>query len=112
MLTNTITIAGNPASTPEPREGQDQAVTRFRLICNRRTRDERGEWTDAEPTGVTVKAFGKQASHLATATTKDRLVVTGELRTDTWTDRDGHNRSEVVLYADEVALSMKYQPVR
>lgn len=108
-FTNTVTIAGNPTHNITASTSSSTPYASFRMLCNRSTRNDDGEWIDAEPVGVMVKVFGRSAVHLAEAAdTKTRLIVAGDLRTDTWTDADGTARSAVVLYANEVGISLLY----
>lgn len=109
-FTNTVTIAGNPTQTITASTAGSTPYAAFRMLCNRSTKNDAGEWVDAEPVGIMVKVFGKTATHLADeADTKTRLLVTGDLRTDTWTDAEGNHRTAVVLYADEVGISLRYR---
>lgn len=110
MFTNTITVVGNPTMVPEvSSEDGKKSWTKFRLLVNRSVRDEHGEYVDAEPLPVVVKAFGRLAENIGErATTKTPLVVVGSERLDTWTDEEGNAHSQRVLYAEEIGISVRY----
>lgn len=114
MFTNQITLGGGLYSHPERVvTSKGTPITEFRLICSRRTRDAAGNWTDAPATGVNCKAFKQLADHIAESSTRgDRLLVTGQMVTESWEDRAGKTQYRDVLWVDEAALSLRNHNAR
>lgn len=110
-----ITFAGNLAADPTiAYTTTGTAVAEFRVIENRRTKDENDQWTDAEPNSFRVKAWRTLAEHLADSVAKgDRVMVTGRLVTERYHDREtGQARTSQHIVADEVGFSLKYHTVK
>lgn len=112
----TITFAGNLAADPELRfTPSGRQVARFTVIENRRRRTEDGKgWEDAEPNVHRVQVWGSFAENVVESCQRgDRVTVTGEVRTDRWTDKEsGQERTSQHVRADEVGFSLKYHTVR
>lgn len=54
-------------------------------------------------------AFGSLAEHVCETCNKgDRLVVSGRLEDDTWTGRDGSERTTTKLIADAIGLDLRF----
>lgn len=111
MLTTQITTAGNLAADVQLHFGPSGTpVARLLLLVNTGRRDQHGQWQDDEPTRHSCKAFGQLAEHLGESVAKgDRLLVTGTVRTESWTDKDtGQARSMPVLYLDDAGPSVRH----
>ena len=113
---STITFTGNLADEPELRfTPSGRQVVRLTVIENRRRKTEDGtDWEDAEPNVFRVQAWGTYAENITESCSKgDRVVVSGSVRTDRWTDKDsGDARTAQHVVADEVAFSLKFHTVR
>jgi single-strand DNA-binding protein len=113
---STITFAGNLANEPELRfTPSGRQVVRLTVIENRRRKTEDGSgWEDTEPNVYRVQAWGNYAENITESCSKgDRVVVSGSVRTDRWTDKDsGDARTAQHVVADEVAFSLKFHTVR
>ena len=107
------TLVGNTTRDPELRfstKGTPWAVTG--LAVNRRTRHDDGTWTEEEPEFYELVCFGDMAEHVAECVVKgDRIVATGKLEDDGWTDRNGEMRTTHKLVADEVGVSIRFATV-
>lgn len=55
-----------------------------------------------------VKVFGQQAENLADIPKGTRLMVSGRLQESSWKDAQGQTRKELVVLADEVAISARW----
>lgn len=105
-----ITAAGNLTRDVEHRVtegGRSMATTR--LAMSRRVPDGNGGWRDAYPTFLNLTVWGSLAEHAAECLHKgDRVIVTGELREEQWTDQQGQQRSTIVIHANDLAVSLKW----
>lgn len=112
LNTTTITFAGNLAADPELRfTPSGKAVAETRVLVNKRTQNDSGEWVDGEPTGHKIKIWGPAAENFAAHAGKgDRVLVTGRVDTDTWTDKDtNQKRTAQVVIVDEIAESYAWR---
>lgn len=98
-----ISTPGRVATEPTLRYGDDaRPRVYFRLAVDDMTRDTTGEWVKRQAVFHDVVAFGKSAERYAAAlTVGDPIVVAGDLRFNTYTAKDGEERtgSQVVATA-------------
>lgn len=89
-------------------------MAEFRVIVNRRTRNDAGEWVDAEPTGHYCKVWGTTAENAAESLTKgDRVLIHGHIETEAWTTKDtGDKRTRDVINVDELGVSLTWATAR
>lgn len=72
----------------------------------RRGRD--GERSE-ETTFINFKVWRDLAENLAETVDKGtRVVLTGRLKNETWTDKEGNERRELTLNVDEAAVSLRW----
>lgn len=113
---STVTFAGNLAADPEVRfTAAGKAVAEIRVMVNRRVRNDAGDgYVDAEPTAWTCTIWGGPAENVAESLTKgDRVLVTGRVETDTWTDQaTGEKRTKPVVIVEEIATSLTWATAR
>jgi single-strand DNA-binding protein len=104
---NNLTVCGN-ASEPKIRYTQSgQAVASFAVFIKRKNKD--GE---QESTPINVTAWGDMAENIVANVQKgDRVLVTGRLQENTWTDKEGNERKGVELIADEAGVSLRWARV-
>jgi single-strand DNA-binding protein len=114
---NTMTVTtqtGNLTRDPELRysaKGSAWCVTA--LAVNRRTKGDDGVWADLPPEFFDVVAFGQLAESVAECLAKgDRVIVVGRLESETWTGRDGKERTTDKIVADEVGPSLRHGTVQ
>ena len=97
---------GNVASDPEKR-GQDGTVLAFRIACNRRTRNEQGEWEDTADFFPMVM-FGNRAKAVGEFLAKGLPVsIEATPRQNTWTTDDGENRSRIEFVVEDIMVGRK-----
>ncbi len=76
------------------------AVASFDIAANRHYRDKAGQWQQ-EVAFIPCVAFGRVAEQMASCIKGAPLLVTGRLKTETWT-KNGANQSKLVLVAETV----------
>ena len=100
---NRVILMGNLTRDPEVRfTNSGMAVCNIGLAVNRRFKDSQtDEWRE-EPTFVDVTLFGKRGEAFAKFHTKGKpAFVEGELRLDTWEDKNGGGkRSKLYVVAN------------
>lgn len=80
-----------------------QAITSFSIAVNRSVKKGDG-WTD-EASFFDCVLWGKTGEAISQYLTKGKqIAVSGSLRQERWTDKDGSNRSKVVMNAETVQL--------
>lgn len=94
------TIPGNLGSDPELRTlGSGTAVCNFNLAVNK-PGAKKGD--GQQPDWFKVEVWGDQAMSAADTLRKgSRCIVTGRVRTERWTGKDGQTRTTTVIRADE-----------
>lgn len=105
-----ITVAGNLTRDLDHRVTDGgRSVATTRIAVNRRIPDGDGGWRNGEPTFFNVTIWGPLADHAAESVRKgDRVVASGDLREEQWTDQQGQQGSSFVLNADDLAVSLKW----
>jgi single-strand DNA-binding protein len=113
-MNTTITFAGNLAGAPQVEHTPDgKQVATFRVLVNRKSRTETGDWVDGEPTGHNVRVYGTAATHARESLHRgDRAVVHGILKSYAWLDTDGEKHTRVVVDVSdsygEIGLSLRW----
>jgi len=99
---NCVNLTGHVGGDPVLRTTQGgKSVCELRLCINRPVKqgDTWGEVAD----WFSVICWDRSAESVARFVQKGSLIgVVGSLRTQTWQDREGNNRSKVVIQADRV----------
>lgn len=106
-----VTIIGNVAGEPQLRFSPGGvAVLNFTLANTPRNKDRQSDqWVDGETMWVRVTAFRKDAENAAESLQKGtRVIATGRLSQEVWTDKEGQERTSLKLLADEIGASMKF----
>jgi single-strand DNA-binding protein len=106
-----ITIVGNCVSDPELRfTPSGAAVANFTVASTPRTFDRQSnEWKDGETLFMRCSVWRDAAENVAESITKGtRVVVQGRLKQNSYTDKDGNNRTSIDLDVDEVGPSLRY----
>jgi single-strand DNA-binding protein len=105
-----VTIIGNLTKDPELRfTASGDAVASMGIAVNERIKDG-NDWKDGEPSFYEVKAWRRLAEDAAEALQKGtRVVVSGKMKIETYTTKDGEKRSSVVVTADEIGQSIRFR---
>lgn len=98
---NQLTISGNVGSVGEPKQVGDTTLSEVSIAWNNPRKK------DGEPLWIRVKLFGNQSKLIQYLHKGARVVVSGRLEIETWTDKDGGNRFTVVCVANEIDLPPK-----
>lgn len=113
-MSASLTFTGNLAGDPELRfTSAGKAVAKFTVMTSRRKKNPAGEWEDTDVTAWPVTAWDRLGENVAESLTKGVTVtVTGYAATNSWTDKEGQQRSRVEVTATDVAVSLKWHPAR
>lgn len=97
---NKVILMGRMAADPETRYTQNNtAMTRFKIAVNRQIKQE------GQPTAdfFQITAWGKTAEFVQKYFTKgQQVLVEGNLRNNSWTDKDGNKRYSDDIHAEKV----------
>jgi len=104
-----VAKSGNLTRDPLLRfSAKGAAWTACGLAVDRRVRNDEGEWEDAPTEYFDVVCFGDLAESVAEClAVGDRVVVVGKLEHDTWTGRDGTERTTAKIVAEDLGPSLK-----
>lgn len=98
VFLNDVKVAGNLTRDPEMRDvGNDNVVTKFGLAINRKYKASNGEVKE-NTTFVDIELWNRQAELAYQYLQKgSNVLVEGELKLDTWKDKEGNNRSRMMI---------------
>ena len=83
-----------------------------RIAVNHRIRQGE-EWVDGEPSLYDVTLWEKPDGNAAESLRKgDRVLVTGQVHTEAWTDSDGAKRIKQVIIDPEIGASLRFTTVQ
>lgn len=104
------TVVGNLTSDPDVRAVGASSVANFDIAVNDGYRDkDSGEWVEKGTTHVRAAIWASIAENVGETLRKgDEVVCTGSLATETYKNKEGQERTALVLRATEVALSLRW----
>lgn len=112
---------GSPTFTSRGRIGTDityravgnSGVARFRMITNDRKKIDHAvevgqdQWEDANTTGWNVEIWGNSAIKVRDHLEKgDPIIVIGVIFEDKWTDKEGEEKSSMLVKAEAIGLDV------
>jgi single-strand DNA-binding protein len=110
-----VTFEGNLADDPQTRfTPSGRQVTELTVLVNQRRQTSDGEWVDAEPTRLVVRAFKTLAENIVESLAKgDRVFVHGTVTTEAWTDKQTREKRTVQrVLAEVVGPSLRWATAR
>jgi len=112
MADTSVVICGNCTNEPEQRYSQSGvAVASFGVAVTARRKSASGEWENGDTSFYDVACFNRLAENVAESVSKgQRVIVSGQLKQSQW-EKDGQTRTKVEIVADEVGVSLKWEPV-
>lgn len=106
MSNPVITVVGRLLADPEFKDFGSNTVARFRLITSDRKKTEDGRWEDVNTSGWNVLAWNGLSDSCKNILQKGQeVIVVGNLRENSWTDKEGNSRRTVELHASNIAVS-------
>lgn len=113
MFETPLTIVGRIVTTPERRRVGDQDVVKFRVASNARRRGPDGEWGPGNSLFLSVNCWGKLGINVIASVSKgDAVIVTGQVYTNEYDDREGVRRSSVEIRATAVGPDLTWYIAR
>jgi single-strand DNA-binding protein len=104
-----VTLVGFVATEPKVRYvNSSTPVANMRIGSTVRKMDRAsGEWQDGETSFYSVTCWRALANNAATCLHKGQpVIVAGKLRVNSWQDRAGQQRTEVVVEADAIGFDL------
>jgi single-strand DNA-binding protein len=100
---NKAILMGRLARDPEIRSTQSGiSVCNFTVACDRRTKDERGDWKN-EADFIPCIAWRQQGEFVNRYFSKgDRILVSGRIQPRSWDDKNGEKRYATEVIVEEV----------
>lgn len=97
-MANTVTLTGSVFRLETGATKSGKSILRFNLSYWQ------GKNTDGSSDygNIRVTAFGPLALNASTIAEKDHVIVSGRLRENKWTDKEGNKRYTTELIADEI----------
>lgn len=98
-------VFGNVGKQPELKETKGgKSMCRFSVASTKKV-----EGKEPVTSWVNVLCFDEMASMVSEKVGQgDRVMVTGRLEVEKYTDKDGNERTSVTVLADDVGISLKW----
>jgi len=97
-----VTFTGHLGADPERRHtASGQPVVNFRVAVNTWVPGADGQQGSERTDWLRVTCFGQLADRAARLTKGSRIAVDGRLRVSEWKDREGKERTQLEVIADE-----------
>lgn len=110
-ITTQVVIVGNLVRDPELRYARNgKPVVNITVASTPRSYNrETSQWTDGESVFMKGSAWDEMAENIAASLTKgSRVVMVGTLKSSTYKDREGNEKSGLELQIDEIGHTLKY----
>lgn len=99
------TIIGRLTRDPEQQQAGQYNVTRFTVASNSTRKNRDGEYDN---TFVRCTVFGRQGDVIAQRFQKGQpIIVSGELSTSTWKDKQGQDRTSVEMSVQNFSFTLQ-----
>ena len=99
------TIIGRITRDPEQQQVAQYNVTRFTVASNSTRKNREGEYDN---TFVRCTVFGRQGDVIAQRFQKGQpIIVSGELSTSTWKDKQGQDRTSVEMSVQNFSFTLQ-----
>jgi single-strand DNA-binding protein len=110
---STVTFEGNLAADVEVKENKAGGIYVDAVVLVNHGKDSEGsEGSDRTPTRWQTRITGRTAENAANLRKADRLLVTGSVVTDSWTDKaTGDTRYATRVLAQSVGVSLTFARV-
>jgi len=106
-----VTFTGNLGADAEFRKTPNGIPVATFNVCNTPRKQINGEWTDGEPMWFRVFVWNREASGTAVTLKKgDKVIVTGRFSKNTYTDKEGVERTSLEINADSVGVVPRNAP--
>lgn len=99
MVRNLFICIGNAGNDASVRKVGEKDVGSFRLaVSNGKDKDGK----DKDPTWFTVEGWGRVAERIATVKKSDKLAIQGRIEVETYTNKEGVEKTTVKVIADDI----------
>jgi single-strand DNA-binding protein len=112
-MSSKVTLQGRLTRDPELRFTQGgKAVAQFSVVTTRRTKNQAGEWEDADVSFWDCTAFGDMAENIVESMEKGTsVIVTGNMRQESWNTKEGEKRTSWRVNVDDVGVSVRWKAI-
>ncbi len=109
-MLNVVILEGRLTKDPEVISLQNgNKIAKLSIVHNRSYKDANQQWiTQAHYFDVVITNYLASSDFLSSLTKGTRIVLQGSLRQERWQDKEGRNRSRVVLYTDKISVSRSH----
>ena len=106
MSNPNITIVGRIGTDPEFKNFGGNNIVKFRVITSDRRKTDDGRWEDVNTSGWNIVGWNKLAESSQNILQKGQeVIITGSLKEDSWTDKEGNARKTAEITASNIAVT-------
>ena len=112
MSLPSVTLKGNLVDDAQVKQVNEDYVINYTVATNNRKQDEKGNWVNnGEPTYLNGSIWTKDGTQAASngklLTKGTSIIVTGQMRTRSYENKEGINKTVVELLTDDIGLALK-----
>jgi single-strand DNA-binding protein len=107
-----VTLKGNLVDDAQVKQVNEDYVINYTVATNNRKQDESGNWVNnGEPTylngSIWTKDGAQAASNGKLLTKGTSVIVTGQMRSRSYVNKEGLDKSVIELLTDDIGLALK-----
>ena len=112
MSLPSVTLKGNLVDDAQVKQVNEDYVINYTVATNNRKQDESGNWVNnGEPTylngSIWTKDGAQAASNGKLLTKGTSVIVTGQMRSRNYVNKEGLDKSVIELLTDDIGLALK-----
>lgn len=102
-----VIINGHLTEDVEIKPVNDTTVLNYQVASNARKQNEKGEWVNASVTYLRGSVWGKAAENARDLKKGDAVMITGELKQNSYEAKDGTKKTTYEIVTDNIGLTVK-----
>jgi single-strand DNA-binding protein len=102
-----IIINGHLTEDVESKPVNDTTVLNYQVASNSRKQNEQGEWVNASVTYLRGSVWGKAAENAKDLKKGDAVMITGELKQNSYEAKDGTKKTTYEIVTENIGLTVK-----
>ena len=102
-----VILNGHLTEDVELKPVNDTHVLNYQVAANSRKQNEQGEWVNASVTYLRGSVWGKAAENAKYLKKGDAVIITGELKQNSYEAKDGTKKTTYEIATENIGLTVK-----